>query len=98
MNATWYRIEKYSDDVVPVTIERETEKSVFLEGGTRRAKHSDYEQYFTEEIDAWLVLLKRYEQQAEYHEAKLKESKTSVLKCTRTLRGLGHIIIGGEED
>lgn len=93
MKATWYRIEKYSDEVEPVTVIKETEKMVQLESGCRRSKHSDYERYFTEEKEAWQELLKRYENQEKFFESKLLDARESKRKCQRFLRGLGDVII-----
>lgn len=93
MSDTWYRTEKYSDDVEPVEVIKETKCTVQLSRSTRRAKCSEYERYFTDEKEAWRYLLERSEGKERILVSKLKDTREAIAKCKKALRNLGDVII-----
>lgn len=93
MSDTWYRTEKYSDNVVPVEVIKETKVMIQLAHGNRRAKCSDYERYFTDEKEAWRYLLERSEGKEKILVSKLKDTREAIAKCKKALRNLGDVII-----
>lgn len=77
---TWYRVNKYYNEIKPVTVVKETEKSLVLEQTRpsgkvdhyRAMKDSTYDIYFPSWTEAHEHLLRRCNQAVEVEKAQLE--------------------------
>jgi len=79
MASTWYKASKYTDRIDSVTVERDTDSSIWI-NGRRSAKATAYEQYFPTWYQACGYLLSRTQSKIAYLERELEQEKSRLDK------------------
>ena len=76
-----YKVSKYTLDIQPIDVVKETDKSVFIQQGrnlNRQAKETTYDQWFTTWEDAHNFLVKRTESKIEYLKGRLEDTEDNL--------------------